>query len=98
MQIKLTKEAQRDIKTQLVHITLEKGEDKARQYYKDFLNKIAYLTQFPFLGAKLAAYPQIRHVTHKSIQILYIVDLESVTIVRVLHSSQNLPDNLFWEV
>lgn len=89
LQIRLTPDAEADIKSLYIHSALDFGLTQARAYRRLITQAVELLAEFPGIGPEIHA--GARAHTVKSHRIIYDTDENSLTVLRVLHVRQLPP-------
>ncbi len=90
MQVRWTKRASLNLESILSHIAHD-NPDAARRFLIETLEKIAQLSEFPYLGRE-GLVPTARElVVHANYIVHYRVQSEQVQILRVLHVKRKYP-------
>ena len=90
---KLSVKAEEDLTEIYTFGILQFGFSQAQKYVSSLEQTILKLAQAPFLGKDSSVlFPGLREFSHKSHMIFYLVQEESILIVRILHQSRNYKD------
>lgn len=89
LQIRLTPDAEADIKSLYIHSTLDFGLAQAKAYRRLITQAVELLAEFPGIGPEI--YAGARAHTVKSHRIIYEADDTSLTVLRILHMRQLPP-------
>ena len=90
--LELSRDADRDLERLLIWGTSQFGEVAADRYYFSFQTTFDLLILHPHAGARYEEIDgDLRVVRHKSHRVFYLVQVERVLIVRVLHQAMDAP-------
>ena len=89
LQIRLTPDAEADIKSLYIHSALDFGLAQAKAYRRLITQAVELLAEFPGIGPEICA--GARAHTVKSHRIIYEADDTSLTVLRILHMRQLPP-------
>lgn len=93
MPFRLTSEAAKDIDGIVEYTLLNFGDNQADKYAASLTQCFNLIADIPTLGREYERRPGLRQFLHGRHVIFYRVDLDNVSIVRVLHERMN-PDRL----
>lgn len=89
--ISIARAARLDLENIYVESALQFGLNQARAYRKEITRTARFLSEFPLVGKETALG---RTFSVKSHRLIYRVEADRITIVRVLHARQLPPDVL----
>ncbi len=95
MNYKLSKEADNDLVDLYLHGFINFGEAQAEQYYFELEDCIKLLSETPLMCRERTEFsPAVRIHHHGSHLIIYLIQMDHLLIVRVLHDSMDIQRHL----
>ena len=84
--------AEADLAEILSYTTAQFGRDAASSYLSSFEDAFGFLSQYPEGGSVFRRQPSIiRSLSCASHRIFYVTDQDEVSVIRILHHSQDQP-------
>lgn len=99
LEIVLLRKAETDIIAIAEYTKAEHGEEPAKRYIEDLRRQIEFAAEYPGIGGEAfglpALYRKVRAGLHRAI---YRYTETQLTVVRVLHAREDVPDEVedFW--
>ena len=99
LEIAFRPRAEEDLANIARYTRTEWGELQAKRYIKDLRRQIEFAAEFPGIGSEAfglpSQYRKVRSGTHRAI---YRCTKTQLIVVRILHASQDVPDEIedFW--
>lgn len=99
LEIAFRPRAEADIEAIVDYTKTEYGERQAKRYVEEILRQVAFAAEFPGIGSEAVGLPaEYRKVRSGLHRVIYRHTEHELIVVRIIHASQDVPDEIedFW--
>jgi toxin ParE1/3/4 len=99
LEIVFRPKAEEEIEVIAAFTKAEYGERQAKHYVEDIFRQITFAAEFPGIGSEAIGLPtEYRKVRSGMHRVIYRHSGRELIVVRILHASQDVPDEIedFW--